>query len=57
MTPKVSIIMGSTSDMPIMQEAAKILNEFKIPFVINALSAHRVPEQETDFAKKANTKK
>jgi 5-(carboxyamino)imidazole ribonucleotide mutase len=48
MTPKVSIIMGSTSDMPIMQEAAKILNEFKIPFEINALSAHRVPEQVAD---------
>lgn len=56
MTPKVSIIMGSTSDMPIMQEAAKILNEFKIPFEINALSAHRVPEQVADFAKNAHKK-
>jgi 5-(carboxyamino)imidazole ribonucleotide mutase len=56
MTPKVSIIMGSTSDMPIMQEAAKILNEFKIPFEINALSAHRVPEQVAEFAKSAHTK-
>lgn len=56
MTPKVSIIMGSTSDMPIMQEAAKILNEFKIPFEINALSAHRVPEQVADFAKNADKK-
>ncbi len=56
MTPKVSIIMGSTSDMPIMQEAAKILNEFKIPFEINALSAHRVPEQVADFAKSAHSK-
>jgi 5-(carboxyamino)imidazole ribonucleotide mutase len=56
MTPKVSIIMGSTSDMPIMQEAAKILNEFKIPFEINALSAHRVPEQVAEFAKTAHTK-
>ena len=55
MTPKVSIIMGSTSDMPIMQEAAKILNEFQIPFEINALSAHRVPEQVADFAKNAHT--
>jgi len=53
MTPKVSIIMGSTSDMPVMQEAAKILNEFKIPFEINALSAHRVPEQVMEFAKNA----
>lgn len=56
MTPKVSIIMGSTSDMPIMQEAAKILNEFKIPFEINALSAHRVPEQVAEFAKNAHKK-
>lgn len=56
MIPKVSIIMGSTSDMPIMQEAAKILNEFKIPFEINALSAHRVPEQVADFAKNAHNK-
>jgi 5-(carboxyamino)imidazole ribonucleotide mutase len=56
MTPKVSIIMGSTSDMPIMQEAAKILNEFKIPFEINALSAHRVPEQVAEFAKGAHKK-
>ena len=56
MTPKVSIIMGSTSDMPIMQEAAKILNEFQIPFEINALSAHRVPEQVADFAKNAHKK-
>ena len=56
MTPKVSIIMGSTSDMPIMQEAAKILNQFKIPFEINALSAHRVPEQVAEFAKNAHAK-
>ncbi|MBE7443102.1 MAG: 5-(carboxyamino)imidazole ribonucleotide mutase [Flavobacteriales bacterium] len=54
MKPLVSIIMGSTSDMPIMQEAAKILNQFKIPFEINALSAHRVPEEVVDFAKNAH---
>jgi len=51
--PKVSIIMGSTSDYPIMEQAAKILNEFKVPFEINALSAHRTPEQAADFAKTA----
>lgn len=56
MTAKVSIIMGSTSDMPIMQEAAKILNDFKIPFEINALSAHRVPEEVANFAKHAYSK-
>lgn len=56
MNPQVSIIMGSTSDMPIMQEAAKILDQFKIPFEINALSAHRVPEQVMEFAKNAHTR-
>lgn len=54
MKPVVSIIMGSTSDMPVMQEAAKIFDEFEIPFEINALSAHRVPEQVMDFAKNAH---
>lgn len=53
MEAKVSIIMGSTSDLPVMEEAAKILNDFKIPFEINALSAHRTPDQVMDFAKKA----
>ena len=52
----VSIIMGSTSDMPVMQEAAKILDEFEIPFEINALSAHRVPEQVAVFAKNASNR-
>jgi 5-(carboxyamino)imidazole ribonucleotide mutase len=53
MKAKVSIIMGSTSDLPIMQEAAAVLNEFKIPFEINALSAHRTPGQAMDFARNA----
>jgi 5-(carboxyamino)imidazole ribonucleotide mutase len=53
MEAKVSIIMGSTSDLPVMEEAAKILNEFKVPFEINALSAHRTPDQVMDFARKA----
>jgi len=44
MEPKVSIIMGSTSDFGVMEATAKILNEFEIPFEINALSAHRTPE-------------
>ena len=56
MKPLVSIIMGSTSDMPVMQEAAKILDQFKIPFEINALSAHRVPEQVVEFAKGAHSR-
>ena len=53
MNAKVSIIMGSTSDLPIMKEAADILNEFKIPFEIHALSAHRTPRQAMDFAQNA----
>ena len=53
MEPKVSIIMGSTSDMGVMENAAKILNDFQIPFEINALSAHRTPDQAMDFAKNA----
>jgi 5-(carboxyamino)imidazole ribonucleotide mutase len=51
--PKVSIIMGSTSDLPIMKEAAKILDDFAIPFEMNALSAHRTPEEVEKFAKGA----
>ena len=43
MTARVSIIMGSTSDLPVMEKAAKVLNDFKIPFEIHALSAHRTP--------------
>jgi 5-(carboxyamino)imidazole ribonucleotide mutase len=53
MNPLVSIIMGSTSDLPVMEEAAKVLNEFKIPFEMNALSAHRTPGQAAEFAKNA----
>ncbi len=53
MKAKVSIIMGSTSDLPVMGKAAKILNDFKIPFEINALSAHRTPEEVEKFAQGA----
>ncbi|HAF28836.1 MAG TPA: 5-(carboxyamino)imidazole ribonucleotide mutase [Bacteroidales bacterium] len=53
MKAKVSIIMGSTSDLPVMEKAAKILDEFKIPFEINALSAHRTPDEVEKFAKSA----
>jgi len=52
----VSIIMGSTSDLSVMEEAAKILNDFKIPFEINALSAHRTPDEVEEFAKSAYSK-
>lgn len=53
MTPLVSIIMGSTSDMPIMEKAAKFFDEMQIPFEINALSAHRTPDAVESFAKGA----
>ncbi|HPX43217.1 MAG: 5-(carboxyamino)imidazole ribonucleotide mutase [Bacteroidales bacterium] len=53
MEPVVSIIMGSTSDLPVMEKAAQVLNDFSIPFEINALSAHRTPEEVELFAKGA----
>lgn len=45
--------MGSTSDLPVMEKAAQLLNDFSIPFEINALSAHRTPEEVEKFAKEA----
>lgn len=54
MNPQVSIIMGSTSDLSVMKHAAEFLNEMKVPFEMNALSAHRVPEQVMDFARNAD---
>ena len=53
MKPVVSIIMGSTSDLPVMEKAAQLLDEMQIPFEINALSAHRTPEAVEAFAKGA----
>lgn len=56
MNPLVSIIMGSTSDLPIMEKAAQFLNEMEVPFEMNALSAHRTPEEVEKFAKGAAEK-
>lgn len=56
MKPIVSIIMGSTSDMPVMEEAAKFFDEMEIPFEINALSAHRTPELVMDFSENAHNR-
>ena len=53
MKPVVSIIMGSTSDLKVMEAAAKFLDEMEVPFEINALSAHRTPEAVAEFAKGA----
>ena len=49
----VSIIMGSTSDLPVMEKACKWLNEMEIPFEVNALSAHRTPQAVEKFAREA----
>src|SRR5690554_2486409 len=54
MTPVISIIMGSTSDLPVMDKAARFLNEMEIPFEMNALSAHRTPEEVEKFTKGAS---
>lgn len=53
MLPLVSIIMGSTSDLPVMEKAAQLLNDLHVPFEMNALSAHRTPEAVEEFAKNA----
>ena len=53
MKPLVSIIMGSTSDLPVMEKACKWLNDNQIPFEVNALSAHRTPDAVEAFAKGA----
>ena len=53
MTPLVSVIMGSTSDLPVMEKALAWLNENGIPFEVNALSAHRTPDAVEEFARHA----
>jgi 5-(carboxyamino)imidazole ribonucleotide mutase len=53
MKPLVSIIMGSVSDLPVMEKAAKIFDEFEIPFEMQALSAHRTPAEVERFARNA----
>ena len=53
MKPLVSIIMGSTSDLPVMEKACKWLEQCEIPFEVNALSAHRTPAAVESFAKEA----
>ena len=52
----VSIIMGSTSDLPVMEKAAAFLDEMEIPFEMHALSAHRTPEAVEEFAKGAEVR-
>ncbi len=54
MTKKVGIIMGSDSDLEVMQEAAKILEEFKVEYEITVVSAHRTPDRMFEYAKTAH---
>ena len=56
MKPIVSIIMGSTSDLPILEKAAKFLDQMEVPFEMNALSAHRTPAQVEEFARNARSR-
>ena len=56
MNPLVSIIMGSTSDLPVMEKAMAFFEEMQIPFEVNALSAHRTPDAVEDFAKTAKAR-
>ena len=56
MKPTVSIIMGSTSDLPVMEKAAAFLDSIQIPFEMNALSAHRTPAAVEEFAKNASAR-
>ena len=53
MKPIVSIIMGSTSDLPVMEKACQFFEEMEIPFEVNALSANRTPQEVGDFARNA----
>jgi 5-(carboxyamino)imidazole ribonucleotide mutase len=52
----VGIIMGSTSDLPVMEDAAKILEEFGIPYELTIVSAHRTPERMVEYAKTASSR-
>jgi 5-(carboxyamino)imidazole ribonucleotide mutase len=54
--PIVAIIMGSDSDLSIMQDAAKVLDEFKIPYELTVVSAHRSPDRLYKYAKSAATR-
>ena len=56
MKPIVSIIMGSTSDLPVMEKACQFFEEMAIPFEVNALSAHRTPAEVSQFAREAQSR-
>lgn len=52
--PKVGVIMGSNSDLPVMQDAIAILKDFQVPFEVKIISAHRTPELMADYASSAH---
>lgn len=52
----IGIIMGSKSDLPVMQQAAEVLDELNVPYEITIVSAHRTPERMFDYAKNAHTR-
>ena len=56
MTPIVSIIMGSTSDLPVLVKAAQVRDDMDLPFEMNALSAHRTPAEVESFAHNAKAR-
>ncbi|GAB6099621.1 5-(carboxyamino)imidazole ribonucleotide mutase [Halanaerocella petrolearia] len=56
MQPKVGVIMGSDSDLPVMKDAANILEEFNIPYEITVVSAHRTPDRVSEYAESAEEK-
>jgi phosphoribosylaminoimidazole carboxylase PurE protein len=56
MNPKVGIIMGSDSDLPVMRKAAEILGELAVPFEIDIVSAHRTPQKMFDYAASAESR-
>ncbi|MFI2741956.1 5-(carboxyamino)imidazole ribonucleotide mutase [Zhouia sp. PK063] len=53
---KVAVIMGSTSDLPVMQDAIDILKDFNIDVEVDIVSAHRTPEKLFDYGKNAHTR-
>ena len=56
MTKRIGIIMGSDSDLPVMQEAAKILDQFNISYELSIVSAHRTPERMYEYAQTARSR-
>jgi len=53
---KVALIMGSDSDLPVVEKAINVLKEYSIPFEVHVFSAHRTPQETINFAKKAKEK-